>query len=223
MALKAGIDLIGKQQQTRAWLGSSPATHGGDKIYMTIKRLFLICGGVFLAASQTQAGTRDDVIAGVERCGVIHDDRVWLDCVYGAQQPMRAQLGLPPAPEFQQRLVPPAGTMMPAQIGTATPVTGIAARPAPPRKKAGFFATLIGAAPPVTVSRMMSYRYDKNGAFIVTLDNGQEWRQTDVVGGTASWLKAPASYKVTISQGAFGSYSLSTDDSPRAFKVERVN
>jgi hypothetical protein len=222
MALKAGIDLIGKQQQTRAWLGSAPATHGGDNIYMTIKRLFLICGGVFLAASQTHAGTRDDVIAGVERCGVIHDDRVWLDCVYGAQQPMRAQLGLPPAPEFQQRLVPPTGTMMPAQNGTATSVPSAAARPAPPRKKAGFFATLIGSAPPVTVSRMASYRYDKNGAFIVTLDNGQEWRQTDVVGGSANWLKAPASYKVTISQGAFGSYSLITDDSPRAFKVEPV-
>lgn len=192
---------------------------------MNIKLVFLICGGVFLAAPQTQAGTRDDVIAGVERCGVIHDDRVWLDCVYGAQQPMRAQLGLPPAPEFQQRLVPSVqlNAMMPAQPGIATRVPGAATRPAPPRKKAGFFATLIGEAPPVTVSRMASYRYDKNGAFIVTLDNGQEWRQTDVVGGTVSWMKAPASYKVTISPGAFGSYSLSTDDSPRAFKVERVN
>ncbi len=191
---------------------------------MNIKRLFLACGGVFLAASQTYAGTRDDVTAGVERCGVIHDDRVWLDCVYGAQQPMRAQLGLPPAPEFQQRLVPPIqlGTMMTTQPGTATPIARTAARPAPPRKKAGFFATLIGIAPPIAVSRMASYRYEKNGAFVVTLSNGQEWRQTDVVGGTVSWMKEPASYMVTISPDAFGSYSLSTDDSPRTFKVEPV-
>ena len=182
---------------------------------MNIKRLFVICGGVFLAASQSHAGTRDDVVAGVDRCGVIHDDRVWLDCVYGAQQPMRAQLGLPPAPEFQQRLVPPAGAMMPA----ATPRA--AASPAPPRK-AGFFSTLIGDAPPVAVARMTSYRYDKDGAFVVTLDNGQEWRQTDAVGGTVSWMKEPASYKVTISPGAFGSYNLHTDDSPRSFKVQRI-
>jgi hypothetical protein len=183
---------------------------------MTIKALFLIWGGVFLAASQTHAGTRDDVIAGVDRCGVIHDDRVWLDCVYGAQQPMRAQLGLPPAPEFQQRLVPPLGAMMPAQPPRAV------ARRAPPRKKDGFFTTLIGEATPEAVSRMASYRYDKNGAFVVTLDNGQEWRQTDVVGGTVSWVKPPASYMVTISPGAFGSYSLHTDNSPHSFKVERV-
>ena len=66
----------------------------------------LLCGLVLLAAAGARADTRDDVLSGIERCGVIHDDRTWLDCLYGAEQPMRAHLGLPPAPEFQQRLVP---------------------------------------------------------------------------------------------------------------------
>ena len=66
------------------------------------------------------ADTRDDVLAGVARCGVIHDDRVWLDCVYGAQQPMRARLGLTPAPELQQRLVPGANVAPPPRIATPT-------------------------------------------------------------------------------------------------------
>jgi hypothetical protein len=96
-----------------------------------------------------------------------------------------------------------------------------ASRPAP-HKKAGFFETLVGDAPPVAVSRMTSYRYDKGGAFIVSLENGQEWRQTNVEGGSANWIKAPAAYTVTISQGAFGSYSLRTSDTPRSFKVERI-
>jgi hypothetical protein len=185
---------------------------------MRITRLILIlaCGGVFMAAPKAHADTRDDVVAGVQRCGVIHDNRVWLDCVYGAQQPMRAELGLPPAPEFQQRLVPPV------QLGTAQPAPRVASRPVA-RKKPGFWATLVGNAPPETVSRMASYRYDKSGAFVVSLENGQEWRQTDVTGGTVSWLKAPSAYMVTINPGAFGSYSLRTDDSPRTFKVERVN
>jgi len=53
------------------------------------------------------ADTRDEVWAAMQRCQVIQDDRAWLDCTYGAKQPMRAKLGLPPAPEYQQRLVPP--------------------------------------------------------------------------------------------------------------------
>ena len=54
------------------------------------------------------AAARDDVLYGISRCGGIADDRTWLDCVYGAAQPMRAQLGLQPAPASQQKLVPPA-------------------------------------------------------------------------------------------------------------------
>jgi hypothetical protein len=173
------------------------------------------CGLFMAAAPQAFADTRDEVISGIERCSVIHDDRVWLDCVYGANQPMRAKLGLQPAPELQQRLVPPV------QLNTAAPPARTASKPAP-RKKAGFFETLIGDAPPVAVSRMASYRYDKSGAFIVSLENGQEWRQTGVEGGTVSWLKAPAAYTVTITDGAFGSYNLRTSDAPRSFKVERV-
>ena len=173
------------------------------------------CGLFIAAAPQALADTRDDVISGIERCGVIHDDRVWLDCVYGANQPMRAKLGLQPAPEAQQRLVPPA------QLSTAAPAARTASKQAP-QKKAGFFETLVGDAPPVAVSRMASYRYDKNGAFIVSLENGQEWRQAGVEGGTVSWSKAPATYTVTVTQGAFGSYSLRTSDAPRSFKVERV-
>jgi hypothetical protein len=175
----------------------------------------VLLGAVFLTAPQAKADTRDDVITGIERCGVIHDDRVWLDCVYGADQPMRAKLGLQPAPEFQQHLVPPA------QITSAPPPVRTTARPAP-RKKAGFFANLLGDAPPVAVSRMASYRYDKSGGFIVTLENGQEWRQADVEGGTVSWTRAPAAYMVTITQGAFGSYSLRTGESPSVYRVEPV-
>ena len=64
-----------------------------------------------LCAVPAQARGRDDVMAGAYRCGVISSDRLWLDCFYGAAQPVRAQLGLPPAPDAQLRLAtaPPAG------------------------------------------------------------------------------------------------------------------
>ena len=172
---------------------------------------------VLAAATPAHADTREDIIAAIERCGVINDNKVWLDCAYGAIQPMRAQLGLQPAPEFQQRLVPPAQTVYAAP---PPPVRAASAAPRP-RKKPGFFDNLLNA-PPVTVSKMASYRYEKNGAFVIALENGQQWRQTDTAGGTVSWTRAPADYTVTVTQGAFGSYSLRTSDNPRTYKVEPV-
>jgi len=53
------------------------------------------------------AGPRDDVKSASARCDGIGDDHTWLNCYYGAAQPVRAELGLPPAPDSQLSLVPP--------------------------------------------------------------------------------------------------------------------
>ena len=179
----------------------------------------LACG--MLVTAPAWADTRDDVLGGVARCGVIHDDRIWLDCVYGAQQPMRAKLGLSPAPELQQRLVPgPNVAPPPGALATNAPP-----RPAPPRprnKKLGFFGTLLNDTPDSEAIRMTSYRYEKNGAFVVALENGQEWRQTDVIGGAAVWNNQASTYRVVITKGLAGNYKLRTTDNMRVYGVERV-
>lgn len=170
-------------------------------------------------ASPLKADTRDEVLAGVQRCGVIQDNRAWLDCMYGAQQPMRALLGLPPAPEFQQRLVPPVQPGAPLR---ATPSAAPRVAKPAPRRKPSFFESLVGDAPPYAVSRVASYRYVKGGALVVTLENGQEWRQTDAEGGTVRWTKEPSAYLATITSGSFGSFTMNTNDSTRRYRVERV-
>jgi hypothetical protein len=198
--------------------GPRPAITAGEKknggASVNIRILTLACAAILVAAP-VKADTRDEVLAGVQRCGVIQDDRVWLDCMYGAQQPMRARLALPPAPEFQQRLVP---AIQPGAPPRATP----SAAKILPRRKPGFFESLVGNAPAYAVSRMAAYRYLKGGAFVVTLENGQEWRQTDADGGTVRWTKKPSAYLAKITSGSFGSFALSTDDSPRSYRVERV-
>ena len=186
----------------------------------------LLCGVMALVASKARADTRDDVLSAISRCNVIHDNRVWLDCVYGAQQPMRAQLGLPAAPEYQQRLVPPPGApamIAPPPVPASAMPARTASQPAPVRRgRAGFLGNLFGANPPLAVGRMTSYRFEKSGAFVVELDNGQRWRQADIEAGSANWRKPASSYQVTITQGAFGSYLLRTADSPGTFRVERA-
>src|SRR5258708_34447849 len=67
---------------------------------------------VFVAASTpVSAGARDGVMVGAYRCPGIDSIRIWVDCYYGAAQPVRSELGLVPAPAGQLSLVlsPPAG------------------------------------------------------------------------------------------------------------------
>jgi hypothetical protein len=66
---------------------------------------------LLLAALPAAARPRDDALAGAFRCAVIGDARQWLDCYYGAAQPVRAGLGLAPAMAAQIKLAaaPPAG------------------------------------------------------------------------------------------------------------------
>ncbi len=204
-----------------------PNNAGAGSVTIRTIIAVLLGGATLLATASAQAQTRDEVLSGVQRCGVIHDDRTWLDCLYGAEQPMRAHLGLAPAPEFQQRLVP-SGPVMPASAMPAAPMADTPPPPAAPRpvprKKASIWSALIGTDAPVAVSHMASYAYEKNGAFVVTLENGQQWRQVDADSGArASWPRRPSSYTVTISQGAFNSFILHTNDSPTIYKVQMVH
>ena len=72
---------------------------------MSLRLIGLLAVLSVLAAVPVRAAaddpTRDDVLANVQRCAGITDNRTWLNCFYGAAQPMRAQLGLPPAPQSQ--------------------------------------------------------------------------------------------------------------------------
>jgi len=65
--------------------------------------------------AMAQQRPRDADMAGAYRCSVTGEPRQWLDCYYGAAQPVRGQLGLPPAPKSQiaLSLSPPAGAASP--------------------------------------------------------------------------------------------------------------
>jgi hypothetical protein len=62
-------------------------------------------------AVPAQARPRDDALSGAFRCAAIADSHQWLDCYYGAVQPVRAALGMPAALPGQIKLAaaPPAG------------------------------------------------------------------------------------------------------------------
>ena len=66
-----------------------------------------------------------------------------------------------------------------------------------------------------TVTGVSLYKVDR---VMVTLDNGQQWRQTSV-----STLKLSVDDKIEIRKGAMGSYRLTEVDGTRAMKVRRVD
>ena len=167
-------------------------------------RCFLVLAALCsLFAAPVLADTdavRDDVIANVERCGGITDNRVWLNCFYGAAQPMRAQLGLPPAPDAQMALAknPPLP-------------------PAPVKKDdSGWLG--IGSLNPFGSSddddfksgttRLTAYSFGKDGVFTATLANGEVWKQSPYDDLRAHWSGQPTSYIVIVTADMMGSHTM---------------
>ncbi len=169
---------------------------------------------VFLLAAllpvSAEADTRDDVMAGMARCAPITDNRAWLDCLYGAAQPMRALLGLSPAPQARG----PSVAVRP----NPAPVQSAPVQPAP---QFGM-AVPVPAAQGVT-ARMTSYTFDTRHYFTVVLEGGQTWSQVKGDTSIADWTRPAASYVAKISRGALGSFNLNVVGRPGGYKVTRIN
>jgi hypothetical protein len=186
-------------------------------------------GGLISAvlAPAAFADTRDDVTAGIYRCGRIADDRQWLECLYGAAQPMRQRLGLPPAPESQQilsRMPGLATAPMPAPAPRPAPPPAALASAAPAPPAPGFGLPREGAAPARESSRIADFKFDRFGIFTATLANGQVWQQNSSDETKAHWRKPPTqqAYNVVISESILGSYNFKVIGLPGTYKVRRV-
>jgi hypothetical protein len=167
-----------------------------------------------------QARPRDDALAGAFRCAAIADSRIWLDCYYGAAQPMRAWLGLSPAPQAQLKLLQaqPKPTALPATVSRAAVRSG----PPPMPKSSGMF-DIMGGDDVVNNAPISSYDVTAEG-FTITLADGQVWRQTDDDASKqpVHWRQPASSMRVTISQGAMHSFNLVVNDENLHHKVRRV-
>ena len=184
--------------------------------------------GVGLAPAPVLADAREDVVNAMTRCASLTDDRQWLDCYYGAAQPMRSQLGLPPAPASQLRLLqmqttapaaaPAASVALPATVSRAAVRSG----PPPMPKRSGIF-DVFGGSDVVNNAPIQSYEVTAKG-FTVTLPDGQVWKQTeeDASKFPVDWRDPATSMRVTISQGALHSFNLVMGEETRHHKVTRI-
>jgi hypothetical protein len=171
-----------------------------------------------LAAFPALAGPRDDVYSASARCAGIAEDRAWLDCYYGAAQPMRSRLGLTPAPASQTQLVPASAPQRAIATSSAAP------SPAPPplRDDGSAFGHLFGGKPLVSNVRMANYSFDRDGVFTVSLEDGEVWEQSRNPNNFAKWKLPASSYYVSVLPGVMGSYDLKVRGLNGYFKVHRL-
>lgn len=182
-------------------------------------RAAIVLAALVAVSGPALADTREDVLSGIARCGAIADDHAWLNCLYGAAQPMRGHLGLPPAAAAQTALVPPASAEAPR---------GLAASVQPsvqPKESDGFFSRMLGGQPVISGVKVTDYWFSPQGFFTVTLANGQMWEQRD--GPLARWRGPAAQYSASISKGAVGSFNLTVagdkGDAYAQYKVVRLH
>jgi hypothetical protein len=156
----------------------------------------LVLAGLMLLTTGASADpARDEVMSGAARCAGIADNRSWLDCFYGSAQPMRALLGLAPAPPAQTKLVPPPGA---AYVSPEAPRTAPRAE-----KSRGFLGSILGSSKPVAADvPMASYKFGRDGFFTVVLKNGQSYRQEESDLVFAKWSCSPSTYLVTVTSAA---------------------
>jgi hypothetical protein len=171
---------------------------------------------IAIAISPASAGTREDILSRAARCSAIADDHTWLDCYYGAAQPMRSHLGLPPAPESQTLLVPSgANQMTPApQMVTNPP-------PAPQKNDGGVFSNLFGGSMVLNRVPATAYTFDRNGMFKITLADGSVWQQVESDDSFAKWREPANHYLVSITTGSLGSFNLQVQGDNKSYKVKR--
>ena len=175
-----------------------------------------------LTVTPALAGPREDVYSSSLRCAAITDDRTWLECYYGAAQPLRGQLQLPAAPASQTSLIPPAiaGAAMPAPAMGAP--TAFQPRPAPKPGPVGRTLNYLTGGEAI-VSRAQVKSYDPGpGGFVVTLDNGQVWKQSDDQQRMVRWRGNVETHHVSVWKGALNTFNLGFDDEGDRYKVRRL-
>jgi len=195
----------GSAQPVRAALGMPPALPNQVKLAMAPP-----AGG-----APRDETVRDDVMAGAAGCNRVAGDRPWLDCYYAAAAPMRSQLGL----AGSRAAAPPVMAYAPA------PVPAKPAGPPPMPRSTGLFNGIFNNAKPVVRNMPMQIvTFDRNGAFTVTLSDGEVWAQAaeDEIYHPARWRDPGPNLLVTIAPDGMHTFSMTVSGENRFYKVKRI-
>jgi hypothetical protein len=157
--------------------------------------------------------TSEAVAGDPKSCASINDDTARLACYDAA-------VGRSPRPAPATQAAAPAAAAKPAQraapvAAAAAPAAAVAAKD--PVAEFGLSesakvardpakAAEAAAAPQSVTAKVISVRFRKYGEFVVTLDNGQVWEQTEPMPSAI----VKVGDEVTVKKALFGSFTLVT-------------
>lgn len=182
----------------------------------------LLCAGPALAAST------DPLLQELDHCAGVSADAARLACYDGLAPQIRAKVSGRPVQQNSPALVKKQ-----QESWFGFDLGGLFGSSADEQTKPSQFGadnlpvhvvkrnTKTQAIDSIT-ARLKDYAYNPFGKFIITLANGQIWKELDADDGHALFHHDPAANQVTITRGLFGSYNLYVNGGNRVFKVRRL-
>ena len=163
---------------------------------------------LFLFSNAAEAGIAEDLIAAIDKCAAIADDAARHKC-YDA------------LPAVAKSLTP---SMTPGAAATAVPPPTTASAATAPADKRPEIAADASGGEPVPADHISaiveSFTFDF-GVFVVTLDNGQVWRQVATNGDILHLSKSQKDH-VTIWRNAFGVHVMKIEGYRTEYHVRRI-
>jgi hypothetical protein len=173
------------------------------------------------------ADPREDLLQAINKCAAVADDKARLGCYDAAAPHLHDVLNVPPpaltSPPTKEEEKSWFGFDLGGLFGGSAPTQttpqqfGSESTPQVQQKVESARQEVDSITAGVT-----EYSFTLTKKFIVFLDNGQVWRQVPGDSDEAHFHGAATDNKVTITRGAFSSYSLQINDGNQVFKVTRV-
>ncbi|MDX2223999.1 MAG: hypothetical protein SFV21_14710 [Rhodospirillaceae bacterium] len=170
---------------------------------------FGVCAGLAAGVARPAAG--QDLNAALQQCRVLPDAMSRLFCY---DRLVDAGAGaLPPATPVRPAM--PAVPATPVAPQATAPLPTVATPTVTTPRAAARDAT--AADPDALSARVTALAFDPYGDAVLTLDNGQRWKQTE--GRT---FKVDTGTVVTLKKGLLGAYFMTAEGGARTVKVKRV-
>ena len=198
-------------------------------LVMSIRLSVAALAAVVLCAGPALAASSSPLLRALDQCAGVTSDAARLACYDGLAPQVRAKVSGKPASQRTTALVKkrqqeswfgfdlgglfgssPADQTKPSQFGADNLPVHVVKRNAKTQSIDSISAQL------------KDYAYNPFGKFIITLANGQIWKQLDADDAHAVFHKDPSANRVKITRGFLGSYNLYINGGYRVFKVRRL-
>lgn len=192
---------------------------------MNSRALLLGCALAVAATTPALATSRDDLLNAMNKCGAIADNTERLACYDGLKPQVQALLAQTPQEVAKEESSSwfgldnlfggrPAPQVEAKQFGSEKLPAKEQAKVNPPEINTIRELDSISAT-------LTDYAYTHTGRFIVFLDNGQIWQQTEADTENVHFRHDPKDNKVTITRGMMLTYDLKLNTGNKLYKVRR--